>query len=480
MLDVFAYVPSVMKPGKKTVLGVSLFHGHMRALAVVKDQVMGQWESSGTIENAEQLQEALSDAIQETKFPGQKVSFLVEDSRFVHQYLQIPVMKSADLRLYLSNMIDEMKRWKGASTWRFRTTEEARGKMGVLLDIWPQDYVDELVSGCQALDLTPTLIVPMSATFVEQVRSLPLEMEDIVLLVTLMSNKTALLVAKGDGTPLFERFLEPTRDGVNSSERIGREVTRSILFCAQQFRINVSQIWMFGESSTVSPEKVQPFVGLPIMKSPIDPDPSYWIWVSLLLPIQNPCNFTSQDIRLAPLRKVLMKVTAAAVLSFLIFGVLLSSFLQGRLVGEEGQSVALASQSTELYKEKKEWQARLDELASQHARTRQIMEDRLPPVPGLMLGYLGTVLPPELTLSKALITREADEWNMELTGMAPGDVVFGSQTLAIFEEQLRKGPYHVEVTNDWRGAWLQEVSGQQQQDVSQQPRQFTMHGRIQG
>ena len=480
MPDFTVHLQNMIKPLKKTILGVSLIHGHMRALAVVKDQVIGHWESSETIETSEQLHAALAEAIKETQYQGQKVSFLVEDKRFVHQYLQVPAMKMADLRLYLANIVEEMKTWEGPTAWRFRTTEEARGKMGVLLDIWPQEFVDELVMGCQELEMTPALIVPLSSTFVEQVRSLPLENEDIVLLVTLMSNKIALLVAKGDGTPLFERFLGPTCEGVDPSERIGREITRSILFCSQQFGINVSQVWMFGESSSVSVSSVQPFVGLTMMQSPMNPDPSYWIWVSLSLPIQSPCNFTSYEIRLAPLRKLLMKVTAAAVLGFLILGVGLSSFLQGRLVGEQSLSLALASQSSELFKEKKEWQTRLDELARQQARTRHIMEHRPHPLPGWMLGYLGNVLPPELTLNKTLITREANEWKVELTGMAPGDLVVGSQTLATFEKRLREGPYHVEFTSDWRGAWLQQVSEQQQQDASPEPRQFSMHGRIQG
>ena len=473
-------LPKIIQPLKKTVLGVSLIEGRLRALAVVKDQVTANWEYPHGIETSEQVQTALAEAIKETQYPGKKVSFLIDDKRFVHQYLQVPAMKLADLRLYLTNAVDEMKTWEGSTAWRFRTTQEARGKMGVLLDIWPQEFVDELIMSCQALELTPALIVPLSATFGEQVRSLPLENEDIVLLVTLMSNNITLLVAKGDGTPLFERFLGPTCEGVDPSERIGREITRSILFCSQQFGINVSQIWMFGESSSVSVSSVQPFVGLTIMQSPMNPDPSYWIWVSLSLSVKSPCNFTSSDVRLAPLRKLLMKLTAAAVLGFLILGVGLSSFLQGRLVGEQGLSSALASQSSELSKEKEEWQTRLQALARQQARTRQIMEERSLPLPGWMLGYLGNVLPPELTLNKTLITRGVNEWKVELTGMAPGDLVVGSQTLATFEARLREGPFHVEFTNDWRGAWLQEVSGQQQQDSSLRPRQFSMHGRIQG
>lgn len=480
MRDFSVHLPTILRPRKKTILGVSLIHGHMRALAVVKDQVIGHWESPEVIENSEQLHTALAEAIKDTQYPGQNASFLIDDARFVHQYLQVPAMKLPDLRLHLTNTVDEMKTWDGPTAWRFRTTQEARGKMGVLLDIWPQKYVDDLVAPCQELELTPSLIVPISATFVEQVRSLPLENDDNVLLVTLMSNNIVLLVAKGDGTPLFERFLGPTCQGVDPAERIGREITRSILFCAQQFAINVSQIWMFGESSSFSVSNVQPFVGLPIMQTPMNPDPAYWIWVSLSLSVKNPCNFTSTEVRLAPLRQLLMKVTAAAVLGFLLLGVGLTSFLQGRLVGEEGQSLALAAHSTELFKEKKEWETRLQELARRQARTRHIMEQRLEPLPGLMLGYLGNVLPSALTLNKTLITREPDAWKVELTGMAPGDLVIGSQTLASFEEQLRDGPYHVEMTNDWRGAWLQEVSGQQQHDASLRPRQFSMHGRIEG
>ncbi len=480
MRDFTIQFPNIIKPLKKTMLGVSLIHGRMRALAVVKDQVIGHWESQETIETSEQLQAALALAMKDTQYPGQKVSFLIDEKRFVHQYIQVPAMKLADLRLYLTNIIDEMKTWNGPAVWRFRTTQEARGKMGVLLDIWPQEFVDELIKNCQELELMPVQIVPLSATFVEQVRSLPLENDDIVLLVTLMSDNIALLVAKGDGTPLFERFLGPTCEGVEPSERIGREITRSILFCAQQFAINVSKVWMFGESSSATVASIQPFVGLPIMQSPMRPDPTYWIWVSLSLPVKNPCNFTSTEVRLAPLRKLLLKVTAAAVLGFLLLGVGLSSFLQGRLAGEQGQSLALAAQSMELFKEKEEWQTRLQKLTRQQSRIRYIKEQRLHPLPGLMLGYLGNVLPQELTLNKALITRKTNEWNVELTGMAPGDLVIGSQTLSSFEEHLREGPYHVEMTSDWRDAWLEEVSRQRQQDDSPRPRQFSMHGRIQG
>ena len=477
MRDFSIQLPNFIKPLKKTILGVSLINGRLRALAVVKDQVMAHWESSQTIETPEQLKVALKEAIQETGYPGEKASFLIEDKRFVHQYLQVPAMKLADLRLYLASAVEEMKPWEGPAAWRFRTTQPARGKMGVLLDIWPKEFVDDLVMVCQELKMAPVQIAPLSATFVEQVRSLPLENEDVVLLVTMMSNKIALLVAKGDGTPLFERFLSPTCEGVDPSERIGHEITRSILFCSQQFSINVSQIWMVGDSSSVSASTMQPFVGLTIMESPMSPDPSYWIWVSLSLPVHHPNNFTSREVRLAPLRKHLMKVTVAAVLGFLLLGVGLTSFLQGRLVGEQGLASALAAENQDLAQEKDRWERQIKEFKDQEEWVNQILEERPTPVPGLVLGYLGNALPSELILTKAAIRRESQEWKVELAGLAPGDLVIGSQTLAKFEKELREGPYHIELTDDWRDAWLQHAS-KQQRTSSQQRRQFSFQGRV--
>ncbi|GJL66604.1 MAG: hypothetical protein NPIRA05_15750 [Nitrospirales bacterium] len=471
---------NMIKPLKKTMLGISLIHGRLRALSVIKDQVVANWESPDDIETAEQLHAALQDAVRETQYQGQKVSFLIEDERFVHQYLQVPAMKPADLRLYLKGVVEELKPWKGSTSWRFRTTQEARGKVGVLVDIWPKEFVDEVIAVCRSLDLTPMQLTPLSSIFVEQVRSLPLENNDVVLLVTLMSDKIVLLVAKGDGTPLFERFLSPTRDGVDPSERIGREITRSILFCAQQFGINVSQVWMVGMSENVSASSVQPFTGLTIMQSPMNPDPAYWIWVSLSLPVQSLSNFTSYEMRLAPLRQMCMKLTAAAVLGFLLLGVGLTSFFQGRLVREQDRAIALASESKDLQKEKEAWSQRVQELTAQEVKVQHIIGDRPHPLPGWMLGYLGNVLPSDLTLKEAKITYKANEWMVELSGMAPGDLVEGSRTLTVLEERLKHGPFHVEFVEDWRGAWIQEASGLAQQEFSSWPRKFSMLGRIQG
>ena len=78
------------KPFKKTMLGVSLIHGQFRALAVVKGQTVGNWVCPDPIHSFAHLGEVLAEAIRETNFPGNRVSFLVEDLSCVHQYHLVP------------------------------------------------------------------------------------------------------------------------------------------------------------------------------------------------------------------------------------------------------------------------------------------------------------------------------------------------------------------------------------------------------
>lgn len=464
---------------KKTLLGISLIHGQFRALALVRDQVQGVWESPTPVKTIEQTTVAIQEAIQATRYPGEKVSFLMEDSDLVHRFLQAPAMKIQDLRKYLANAADQESTCNGHKTIRFRTTQPVRGNLGILLDIWPTRLVDEVVEVCTKLNLTPVQMVPLGATFLEQIRSLPVEADDVVLLITIMEGKLVFVVANGDGTPLFERFLSPTRTGINEVERIGQEITRSLLYVTQQFAVSVSQIWIIGGSGQTTAENIQRYVDFPIQSGPLTPDHTYWIWVSMSLPQKNPFNFIAKDIRQAPFRKQLMKFTAALVAGFLILGVGTTSLLQGLLVSEQEMVTALASQTTDLAGEKQQWETRLAELRAQEKWAKQIHDQRQLPLAGWMLGYLGTILPQEIILEKFTIHHKTPGWEIELIGNIPGDLVLGSQLLAALEQQLIDGPFHVRFTEDWRQSWLQHTSTNRSGAANEHRQQFSMIGHIQ-
>ena len=320
---------------KKTVLGVSLIESRFLALAVARGKIQASWESPQPVETVEHFQTALRNAVRETGFGGKNVSILIEDPRFVHQYLRVPVMKPADLRLYLANKADQEKTWEGSTLWRFRSGLQVGGKVGILLDSCPKVLVDDLVQACKMQNLYLIQLAPLSAIFLDQVRSLPIEQDDVILLVTILAGKVMLVVARGDGTPLFDRLLRPALKEVNPAQRIGREITRSILFCEQQFNITISQVWLRGEPGGVSAEDVQPSVEIRIFSSPVVPDASYWLWTAAQMPVHHAGNFISVQGRMAPIRQRMRKVGAGLVAGLILTGVGVNGLLEGMLVREQ-------------------------------------------------------------------------------------------------------------------------------------------------
>ncbi|MCH7615259.1 MAG: hypothetical protein IH978_05920, partial [Nitrospinae bacterium] len=105
------------------------------------------------------------------------------------------------------------------------------------------------------------------------------EPDDILLLVTRAVGKIVLVIATGEGKPLFDRFLSGSVEEAQSPARIGQEITRTLLFVNQQFEKQVGQVWVMGESEGFSAEAIQPHVDMPILGSPITPDPAYWIFI---------------------------------------------------------------------------------------------------------------------------------------------------------------------------------------------------------
>lgn len=159
-------------PFTKTILGVSLIYGQFRAMAVVKGHIAGSWVYPGLVNTADDLRTALQEAIHATNFPGQLVSFLVEDTRLMHNYHLVPQMKQADLDRFLERIAIQEKATEGPAVWRYRRAHQAKERIGLLLDIWPQSLVHEFISVCEDLSLRPVHLLPLSTVFVDQVRML--------------------------------------------------------------------------------------------------------------------------------------------------------------------------------------------------------------------------------------------------------------------------------------------------------------------
>ena len=98
-------------------------------------------------------------------------------------------------------------------------------------------------------------------------------------------------------------------------------------------------------------------------------------------------------------------------------------------------------------------QAREREFLQQKQFVKLVSDEKVPPVGGWFLGYLGNTLPEELLLNQFLLKRENDLWHVELGGVlqpstnqAPATVL--AAAVASLKKSLTEGPFHVRILSE--------------------------------
>src|SRR5213593_580121 len=82
-----------------------------------------------------------------------------------------------------------------------------------------------------------------------------------------------------------------------------------------------------------------------------------------------------------------------------------------------------------------------------------VSDEKVAPVPGWFLGYLGDIVPEELLLGQVRLNREDDRWHVELSGtlqpttnQAPAKAL--ADAVATLKTNLAQGPFHVQVLGE--------------------------------
>lgn len=466
----------------KTVLGVCLIHQTFSALAVVNGQPQDRWECPYPVQSGEALRRALREAIRTTDFPGQNVSFLVENDQLHYQYVQVPPMQPSDLRIYLTQQASREMGQQGPTVWRYRSARTTEGREGIMLSIWPKTYVDHLIASCEEVGLAPQFLAPLSAVLVDQIRMLPVDKASTLLLVTVMAGKVGFVVAKGDGTPLCDRFLsftvEDTTQGNRQAERIGLEVTRTMFFALQRFDLTVDQVWFVGEAAGITADSVQPHVEIPIQRSPMAPDLAYWIWVGVMLPISHPCNFVPHAVRRAPRKKRLRRVALTLAAGVALFAVGVGTVMEGLFLSHRPIANAVAQELRHFEALQDQLTTRQVSFQQQDGWAKTILLDPPHPLAGWFLGYLAAILPSRLVLTNVSISREVNDWVWALKGLGPGDLAKSAEALVSFEQALGHGPYQITITKSWQDRWVVLAQAGGVSTEAGHYSQFAMEGRI--
>ncbi len=458
MLEIPPILQKTLLKKKQTILSVSLSNGRLKALSIVKNTIGQSWERPGRLVSLDTLREALEEAIHQTQFPGTHLAMLVDHPQFATRTIQIPPMLLTDLLPFLERKVQQEKPWEGPAAWRYRIGLEARGKLHIHLDIWPQDYIDTIVHICQELGVSLRQLAPLSALSESQLSTLPVEPGKGSILITMLEGKIMIVAGKDDGTPIWTRHLFPAQDWVPLGERVGNEVNRTIMFITQQTNVKFPCIWFWDDEERLTAGEIQPHVNTPLVPFPFKPDWNYWLWVGAMLPVNLPSNFTPTQILQAPLRNTLTKTFVAMLAAFILFGVGTTSVIEGYLAKHRTAMQTMTDQVTALQQDQAQWESRLMSLDTKRQWAQSVSETTTPEIEGPFLSYLGSIIPTQVILRKVFIERTQDGWNLELDGTTTTNLAATLLVVDQFVQQLADGPYHLSLHEDWRDQLLTQTA----------------------
>ena len=437
--------------GGVTTLSVSWLNRQFKAVAVQRGVLLGQWEYPGEVEGVNQFEGLIRQAVQRTGYRGQTVNLVLSHARLVQQTFDVPPVKTAALRKILQRQALQQKMFTGEAAWCSQLAPVGKAAQRVVLHLLPRPVLNQLIQGCHNNGLFLTSVSPPSGVLQQQLRLLPLDKGQVALLAAETGGSTTAVIGRNDGQVLLARTLSGNWN--ESAEQLATDLHRTILFFNEQFGVLLNRgVWLFGPGAEQQCQEVQRHTNLPVALSPAQYDPYYWAIDALKVRPAALPNFISPEMQHAPRRQVFAKVVAAVttLMVLLLLGVSAYALLQARR--EAANIRSLFAQQQRLQTQRHVLELRNLRLANEAQVAGMVLDDRPPPVPLWLLGYLSDAVPPELVVTNFHVVRQAQEWDVHLAGTR--QLALRNATRQAFAQgleeltaRLTNSPFHLELVD---------------------------------
>src|SRR5262245_39081559 len=295
----------------ETVLSLSLLNERLSATAVHRGEVAGTWERETPVADLADFASVLREAAQETAYTGTAVTVVLAHQRLAQQLVESPPVKGRNLKLFLQNRAKQLKPFPSDAAWSYQPTSPTRNAQAALLHLLPRELLDQLVQGCQQVELQCDRVIPASAILQRQLTELPLEPNEVALLAADTGGTTTVVIGRKDGQIYLGRTLSNSWNA--HADRVNVDLNRTLLYVKQQFNAAVNSVWLFGDGAESHVDRIRTALRLPVKLSPVQPGPFYWNQEALEIPVDDTNNLISLEQLQAPRRRVFLRVTSAAV-----------------------------------------------------------------------------------------------------------------------------------------------------------------------
>jgi hypothetical protein len=394
---------------------ISLLNGELKTATVKRGAITGSWLRAEPLIDLAALPEALDEATANVQMANRQVAIVFADARLSDHFVELPQARGSTLVRLLDRAANRVKAFQGDVAWSSQPGIPSKKGTTALLHLCPKPLLDQLLQSCHGAELELVRVLPTTAVLASQLKALPIQKDEVALIVAQSGLSTTMVVGRKDGRLCLGRIL-PT-SWKTTPERVWMDVARSIGFAQQQANVSVSSVWLFGEGAEEQLAGAQAAIKAPVKVSPAPYHDFYWAEQAAKLPEKEDGNLVSTEIRAAPQRQRMMTMTAILVVALLLGSGAVACVLE-YFRGNEVKGLQEATRQIEKIENEKALVEQLYADLEQMRKASEFIEGELPPAPEWLLAYVGQELPPELGLTQLRVWRTNDVWSVQLAGTA--------------------------------------------------------------
>ncbi|MBI5815692.1 MAG: hypothetical protein HZB29_08800 [Nitrospinae bacterium] len=442
---------------KLNILGVSLLFGRFTASVFHRGETGAQWDCPDPVDDLDSFKNALTETVEKLKYTHSFISFVIENDHVNHVFVQAPTLSKRDLKLFLNRRVEQEKTFEGPAMFSYAKADSPKGGSVIILNIVEAAYLNGIIKICQEMGFNPLQMFPLITVMGRQAPKLLKENEEMAGFVTQAGPKLALVIGRGDGSILFERFLNCDTAKEEDFDRPGRELNRSLLFAKQQFGAAAAKVYLLGGFPEEFVSSIGPRVDVPVEPAGIAFGDQKLIKAALKILPKDESNLIPIGVQTKHRRDLMVKVMAGMVAALWVVAIGWAALMEYMILSKRTAFLKARSMFSDISKEHDEWEGKARRYVVMKTSTDKFDKNRKPPAPAYLLGYLGNVLPDGLSLTKAEITADEGGWTVKLEGNEEKGHTDAAKSLKEFEAELANGPYHMTVVKGWREKWTEDL-----------------------
>jgi hypothetical protein len=437
--------------------GIEWAYGEFRIARLKGKTVVESWKSPRPVTDLDSLSAAMREACDHLDISrGGSVAIAYEDDLHKHEFLEVPPLSRSDMRKFVARHVDNNKPFDDPATFRYHSISRGDKKQdGVLLHLMPRYVVDAVIRICEDFYLTPKLMVPLTEIMSEYVRSMHSDDDQSLLLIALFDDRTQMVISSASGDILFVRELTyPWSEA--TEQRLVTDINRTIGFAKQRIGTRIGGAWLIGELATSAKASLCTQIETSLDQDAATKVPEFWMTQVAALPLRLESNFVPTLARSSISYKTFMRTAVAMVGVTAVGAVAFAATVEYTIVNHLNDQAQIERDIETMRTELARKNAQIESMQNQKSTLDLLNVDAFN-LPALFLSHLGDLVPPDLVLTKAAVTRSGEGWDISLQGRTTLSLQRVAPELATLQFNLTDDPWHAIITRSWEETWIRQL-----------------------